>query len=630
MRCCHLNEREYRDLVMNSLWCSPVQDQSSGNASLLQWGEGSLILNYTIDGCVAIISLSLLSGLADFSSMLGRALDRLLLEKPFIAELVIYLLNEQDAFLFNGAIYKFEKLGSLPGGIRGSDDECNDLYIYGCSVEAQIPQCLSNIDYESATFPMLLARLLPARYEDGQAISYREKGETHSVSYSDLPGVILAAMRCLDLSARHGEIIAILGENTPFWLVACLAVLCSGNTLLPVDGLHIDTAMLTRCSVVLCDDSLSANKIAEMVPRVRVVLYDEACRASVEKPADSDFDTAKVNPGDVAVIASTSGTSGEGKWVLLTHENILASISHTMLAIDGALQPQKETLFPCMPPFHVYSIVCGLLLPLLYGSNLDYGALDVPSVPSRFLAVDPSILIAVPTTLKSFTRLLAGRGGGSTTRRLKFAAVGGAPVDCELIDLTGQLGVTLLSGYGLTECTVLAYAEIFADGERAPFKTLADSVFCHVREVDGVIEVYGRAVAKGYFEGDEFKGHFVTSDLGCLKNGRLRVSGRADSLIVLDNGGKIAPEAVESQLSVFPSIGEVRIIGVREGSRSVICAEIEVSDGFDREAVISDVGKYNQKVTTQERVMKIEWMRGGTLTRTALGKLKRSPLNEGR
>ena len=153
-------------------------------------------------------------------------------------------------FLFNGAIYKFEKLGSLPGGIRGSDDECNDLYIYGCSVEAQIPQCLSNIDYESATFPMLLARLLPARYEDGQAISYREKGETHSVSYSDLPGVILAAMRRLDLSARHGEIIAILGENTPFWLVACLAVLCSGNTLLPVDGLHIDTAMLTRCSVV--------------------------------------------------------------------------------------------------------------------------------------------------------------------------------------------------------------------------------------------------------------------------------------------------------------------------------------------------------------------------------------------
>lgn len=118
--------------------------------------------------------------------------------------------------------------------------------------------------------------------------------------------------------------------------------------------------------------------------------------------------------------------------------------------------------------------------------------------------------------------------------------------------------------------------------------------------------------------------------MGCLKNGRLRVSGRADSLIVLDNGGKIAPEVVESQLSVFPSIGEVRVIGVREGSRSVICAQIEVSDGFDREAVISDVGKYNQKVTTQERVMKIEWMRGGRLTRTALGKLKRSPVNERR
>ena len=127
MRCCHLNEKEYRDLVLNSLWYSPVQDQSSGNASLLQWGEGSLILNYTIDGCVAIISLSLLSGWADFSSMLERALDRFLLEKPFIAELVIYLLNEQDALLFSDVIYKFEKLGRLPGGIRGSDGECDDL-----------------------------------------------------------------------------------------------------------------------------------------------------------------------------------------------------------------------------------------------------------------------------------------------------------------------------------------------------------------------------------------------------------------------------------------------------------------------------------------------------------------------
>jgi O-succinylbenzoic acid--CoA ligase len=124
--------------------------------------------------------------------------------------------------------------------------------------------------------------------------------------------------------------------------------------------------------------------------------------------------------------------------------------------------------------------------------------------------------------------------------------VGGAPLDNELRKRAEVLGLKIITTYGATEtCGGVIY-----DG--TPLEGVSFSI------IDGRVAIKGPQVAFGYLNG-EFPirdGWFITSDLGEITDGRLRVIGRSDDQII-SGGEKISLSAVEQFLQSEFSTTEI-------------------------------------------------------------------------
>lgn len=618
----------YRELIGGAAWFSPVQDMSSQNTFLLTHGTESLIFGYTIYGNVAIISLAFLSGGTYSAFLLRTALDNLLITNHSLTELVIYLIDELDVHHLKNEVYSFVKLGVFTQGLRDACGFYHDLYLFGCAVEASIPPILSGADFNQTSFPRLLMTKLPTLYGDRPAISYTERDEKHDITYRMLPQVVSNLVDQLSLPHAEKRYIALVGENSPFWLLSCLAVLCSGCILVLVDNNHIDTELLGKCATVLSDDHLYSQLNSSLESAQRNEKYEDICRYVIAKPANSIVTVPSVEVDDDALIASTSGTSGAGKHVVLTHGNIISSLAHVMLTTDKYVAPGCEVIFPCMPPCHAYSTVCGFLAPLLYGAEINFGSVNELNLIHRFQEVNPSVLITVPSVMKTLAHCVRDGIGEHEPSRLGFAVVGGSDIDSEIIRLEERLGIPLLCGYGLTECTSFVYCNTVENGKVYLDTDSLNSCFCHLKVVDGHIEVFGRVVAKGYLDGKQFYGHIRTEDAAHFGEGRLYLDGRTDGAIVLANGNKVVPEIIEQNLCCYPSIKEARVYGFKKGNMTLLGVQIVAKDSSCRGAVVADIEKFNETASPYERIVRIECGDEGLLERTALGKIRHVDLSE--
>ena len=138
--------------------------------------------------------------------------------------------------------------------------------------------------------------------------------------------------------------------------------------------------------------------------------------------------------------------------------------------------------------------------------------------------------------------------------RLRFAVSGGAPIAREILEFFHALDVTILEGYGLTECTSCAINRL----DRFRFGTVGPPLpGCEISfDEDGEILVGGPHVFSGYLNNEEATrevftedGRFRTGDIGELDpEGFLRITDRKKDLIATAGGKKIAPQNIENDL----------------------------------------------------------------------------------
>ena len=238
-----------------------------------------------------------------------------------------------------------------------------------------------------------------------------------------------------------------------------------------------------------------------------------------------------VDDGDALVVA-TSGTTGEPKAVVLTHDAVAASARATSARLG--VDPASDRWLACLPLAHVggLSVVTRALLtgtPLTVHEGFDAAAIEAAA--------------AAGSTLVSLVATALRRVDAS---RFRTVVLGGSA-------MPDDLPPNAVTTYGMTETG----SGVVYDG--APL----DGV--EVRVVDGEVHLRAPMLLRSYRDGNDPKtpdGWYPTGDAGAWDAGagRLRVFGRRGDLIIT-GGENVWPVAVERVIGALPSVREVAVVG---------------------------------------------------------------------
>lgn len=197
---------------------------------------------------------------------------------------------------------------------------------------------------------------------------------------------------------------------------------------------------------------------------------------------------------------------------------------------------------------------------------------------------------------------------------------GGAPLRPEIAYFFDDIGISLQTGYGITECSPLV------TGNREHFddpKTVGVTLPCNDVEIDapdkdgiGEIKVRGASVMLGYYKDPEKTaevmkdGWFYTGDYGKFNDKKqLIITGRKKNLIVLTNGKNIFPEELEEYISAIPEVKEVIVFSRKDtdGYQKNLSARIFVNPDMQIEynELKEKVSKALEKLPKYKQVQEI-------------------------
>ncbi|ETJ99289.1 AMP-binding enzyme [Eubacterium nodatum ATCC 33099] len=310
------------------------------------------------------------------------------------------------------------------------------------------------------------------------------------------------------------------------------------------------------------------------------------------KNGDTSFESIEIDPDEMTVILFTSGTTGIPKGVVLSHRNITSNIMDVCRVCHVKASDKTLSLLPI---HHTYECTLGMLLILYRGASTAFCE-GMKYIPQNMKEAENTIIIVVPRVLEmlhgrisksvkkqgkeklfrnmlNFNRRLkrlhinAGRKifksvidemGG----KLRIVITGAAAISPQIYRDFEDMGLTILQGYGMTECTPLISGTP-QKAERERYRK-AGSVGATVstgetkvinKDESGIGEILYRGpnVMKGYYNMPEAtaevideEGWLHTGDLGFIDpQGWIYLTGRVKNVIVTVTGENVYPEEIE-------------------------------------------------------------------------------------
>lgn len=262
-------------------------------------------------------------------------------------------------------------------------------------------------------------------------------------------------------------------------------------------------------------------------------------------------------PQPVGLVVETSGSTGVPKRVALSCDALLASAAASATVLDG----QGQWLL-ALPAHYiaglqvlVRSIAAGTTPLVLSPGHFDPAAF---AAAARQLTGERSYTSLVPLQV---ARLLESRAGLMALRRFDGILVGGQAMPAPLRSRVEQLGLPVYRTYGSSETS----GGCVYNGVPLPG--------VHIRIVDGAVELSGPMLAEGYlgdapltdrtFVVDEGLRWYRTGDLGEYDDGVLKVTGRADNVIV-SGGVNVSLDRVERVVRDLPDLAESVVVPVTD------------------------------------------------------------------
>lgn len=274
-------------------------------------------------------------------------------------------------------------------------------------------------------------------------------------------------------------------------------------------------------------------------------------------------------PAHTAKITYTSGTTGQPKGVCLSRV-AMETVAQSLCQASGATAADRHL---CLLPLStLLENIGGIYVPLLAGACAcvlplrkvglsGAAALEVRTLLHAMYAQRATTAIMVPQMLHALVAALAT--GVTTPAELRFIAVGGAPVSPRLLAQARHVGLPIFEGYGLSECASVVAVNTPMDNRPGCVGKPLAHVTLKFAE-DGEILV-GGAIFEGYLglaEHPDDDGLWATGDIGYLdEQGYLHLTGRKKNMFITSFGRNVAPEWVESELTLQPVIAQAAVYG---------------------------------------------------------------------
>ncbi len=256
----------------------------------------------------------------------------------------------------------------------------------------------------------------------------------------------------------------------------------------------------------------------------------------------------------IALIMTTSGSTGTPTRVALSYANVLHHLNSHTAALDVG---PEDRVFSVLPWNHAFGMLVDLWPALLSGALIIVDPLDGRSPEATLSAIhehDITWMSMVPLQASSLADL---PGGVAALGSLCGGIVGGAPLSSRLAGLLGR--TRLRPGYGQTEASpgiTLGRSGVFFEG------ALGSPLGCETRIVDGELQIKGPNVCAGFWRDgglvrEPLDRWLATGDLVEARPDGLRFVGRRDHRFKLDNGRMIDAPTLERAVEGVLPVGEV-------------------------------------------------------------------------
>jgi O-succinylbenzoic acid--CoA ligase len=407
--------------------------------------------------------------------------------------------------------------------------------------------------------------------------------------------------RTLDGSAALGEdcTVGLLLSTRVETAAAFHAVLRLGGTavLLGPDqpGSELtDRAADADVDTLVCEEASEDDgcRVADALEGPSVFSVDAPQRSGVTPLPTAGTDgnpavePAPLDRSHVAVVAFTSGTTGEPKAVGLTLGNLLASA--TASAFRLGVSPGDR--WHCCLPMHHLGGLSPVVRCALAGTTVAIqSGFDASGTAAAMARVGATGVSLVPTQLR---RLL--EADWQPHDALRFVLLGGAPAPPDLVEAALDRDVPVCPTYGTTETASQIATARPDEAARHPGTVGQPLVTTGVTVVDddgeplppgepGELVVDGPTVSPGYRQSDPDDAFgpagFHTGDVGYRdEDGRLWVVGRLDDRIVT-GGENVQPATVVGALQAHPDVADAAVVGLADPEWGERVAALVVADG---------------------------------------------------
>ena len=506
-----------------------------------------------------------------------------------------------------------------------------------------------------------------SEYRDKEAFAYQNKKQDVSINFAEFKAQVNALGTYLFNEGYNGKHIAVFGENSYEWILTHYAVTCGGNVIVPIDKeLDADSIaeLLTdsESKVLVYSNTYAdiAEQLQEKLPDITYINMKDipSCIEKGQPLIDkgyTDYFYAEVNKDDLASIVYTSGTTGKSKGVMLTHNNFCSCMYG---ACCNVLLTGPSLLV--LPLHHTFGLVASVFSVMFYGHSI-YINKSLKKLPDDFKKCKPQHLFAVPLIVETLYKNIwstAKKQGKDKAlkllikisdallrckidlRKILFKSVisafggnidlivsGGAPIDQKYIKAFKSFGITILNGYGITECGPIVAVN------RNKFNVVGSvglPLCCNEVRIakDGEVLVKGDNVMLGYYHNDAenekvfVDGWLRTGDIGKIdEHGALHITGRIKNLIILGNGENIPAESIEQEIYTIPYVKEC----IAYGKDNIIVAEVyldeDIADAKDR--INDDIQAVNQRLPQIRNIGKVV-VRDTEFPKTTTKKIKRN------